>query len=609
VVSHERQQLLLLADDHRTACKAALARIAAAATSESESQGLALPGHWQLQQYEPPETLGSLALSTAPTLQPEVSEAADPVPEHPDAKETVPPVETTTSSKDLLLNVGRKRSEGSQMSVASAISLAEMTSARREAANVQSFDMFAAENDEIVPESPGGRGSASKSRTTNPSGAMDVFFSESQGSGWHRFQNRIKSFIDYGAAVLVLLNSVVLLLELEFEGSAIGGALGLIEGPDMEQVEPVFRLLDRFFVFVFTLELLMRLAVERSEFRKEWTNWLDVILVVLGLVDFYFSLQVESGDVVPKDIVLLRLVRALKSLRAFRMMRSFRLFRGLRLLVKACQCFLPSLCWAMVLLGVFMTMGALIMGNLLQSFLTDDTANFEDKEVIWLKYGTAYRAMYTLYEITFAGNWPTNSRPVLEKVSHAYVIFFVLYITVIAFAVIRVISAVFLKDTLDAAQNDAEHMVVDRLRKKAEYVEKLEIIFRAIDDSGDGIITEARMNEILSNQKIAAYFQTLDLDVHEGAALFHLLDNGDGEVTLEEFIDGIMRCKGPARAIDQVAMHADLKQLDAKMAKLLYAMGGGSSKKREKDKKNHLKAFRHDVSSAVPANFRNPKAA
>ena len=31
---------------------------------------------------------------------------------------------------------------------------------------------------------------------------------------------------------------------------------------------------------------------------------------------------------------------------------------------------------------------------------------------------------------------------------------------------------------------------------------RLEIIFKAIDDSGDGIITEARMNEILSNQKM-----------------------------------------------------------------------------------------------------------
>ena len=80
----------------------------------------------------------------------------------------------------------------------------------------------------------------------------------------------------------------------------------------------------------------------------------------------------------------------------------------------------------------------------------------------------------------------------------------------------------------------------------------------------------------------------------EGVALFHLLDNGDGEVTLEdlpgtyhvqaavqptfhcwqgcstteavshqfapvnaqEFVDGILRCKGQARAIDQVAIHS-----------------------------------------------------
>lgn len=283
-----------------------------------------------------------------------------------------------------------------------------------------------------------------------------------------------------------------------------------------------------------------------------------------------------------------------------------------------------------------MTMGALIMGNLLQSFLTDETANFEDREWIWMRYGTAYRATYTLYEITFAGNWPTNARPVLEKVSHLFVIFFVyfgeplsrsgacsswrlnprLYVTVIAFAVIRVISAVFLKDTLDAAQNDAEHLVVDRLRKKAEYVEKLERIFRAIDDSGDGIITEARMNEILSNDKIAAYFQTLDLDVHEGAALFHLLDNGDGEVTLDEFIDGIMRCKGPARAIDQVAMHADLKQLDLKLARLARHLRdsdviqsktlSGKERRREREKESrnsvsgrsaHLRPFRPDVTT------------
>lgn len=30
-----------------------------------------------------------------------------------------------------------------------------------------------------------------------------------------------------------------------------------------------------------------------------------------------------------------------------------------------------------------------------------------------------------------AGNWPTNARPVLEKVNHAYVIFYLVYITII----------------------------------------------------------------------------------------------------------------------------------------------------------------------------------
>ena len=39
---------------------------------------------------------------------------------------------------------------------------------------------------------------------------------------------------------------------------------------------------------------------------------------------------------------------------------------------QACQSFLPSLAWSMVLLGVFMFMGSLIMGNLLQVCAKDD---------------------------------------------------------------------------------------------------------------------------------------------------------------------------------------------------------------------------------------------
>lgn len=403
---------------------------------------------------------------------------------------------------------------------------------------------------------------------------MDKFLTrttrtEQETDAQQAWKMKVQTWMDYIAGFLVMFNSLVMMMELEFEGRAAGVLVGHSSNLDIHTLEDLFLSLDRVFVFLFFAEWSVRLYVEKKSFFLDVANLFDTFLVFAGLVDFIITIVAIQGEAgASRSIVVLRLMRALKSLRAIRMVRSLRFFQGLRVLVKACQCFLPSLCWAMVLLGIFMSMGALLLGNMLQEYVIDDTFSREDREWIWRRYGTTFQAMYTLFEITFAGNWPTSARPVMEKVSPYFVLFFIPYICIVVFAIIRVIGAVFLKDTLDAAQNDAEQLVIDRLRLKEHYVNKLEGIFRAIDETGNGLISEERLSSILSNPKVAAYFQTLDLDVHESAALFHILDNGDGEVTLDEFIDGIMRCKGPARAIDQVAMHAELKQLDAKVTKL-----------------------------------------
>ena len=47
------------------------------------------------------------------------------------------------------------------------------------------------------------------------------------------------------------------------------------------------------------------------------------------------------------------------------------------------------------------------------------------------------------------------------------------------------------------------------------------------------------------------------------------------QVTLEEFTDGLLRCKGPARAVEQVAMQAELRQLDGKLKKVLRLLSKG----------------------------------
>ena len=45
-----------------------------------------------------------------------------------------------------------------------------------------------------------------------------------------------------------------------------------------------------------------------------------------------------------------------------------------------------------------MSAGSLAMGNLLQEFIATDSNVLEDREWIWIHYGTAYRSLYTLYE-------------------------------------------------------------------------------------------------------------------------------------------------------------------------------------------------------------------
>ena len=56
------------------------------------------------------------------------------------------------------------------------------------------------------------------------------------------------------------------------------------------------------------------------------------------------------------------------------------------------------------------------------------------------------------------------------------------------------------------------------------------------------MITEERLGDILSSPKAVAYFQTLDVDVTESAALFSLLDNGDGEMSQEEACPAVAAC-------------------------------------------------------------------
>lgn len=71
-------------------------------------------------------------------------------------------------------------------------------------------------------------------------------------------------------------------------------------------------------------------------------------------------------------------------------------------------------------------------------------------------YGTTSRSFYTVFELTFSGGWPNYARNLVEDVHWAYAVFFFVYIIAVTFAMFRIITTLFLRDTLALASNDAE---------------------------------------------------------------------------------------------------------------------------------------------------------
>eukprot|EP00435_Cladocopium_sp_Y103_P013079 s1417_g3.t1 len=77
----------------------------------------------------------------------------------------------------------------------------------------------------------------------------------------------------------------------------------------------------------------------------------------------------------------------------------------------------------------------------------------------------------------------------------------------------------------------------------------------------------------MRDPRVQVYLESLEIDVQESTAVFRLLQNSEGVINCDDFIEGILRCKGPARAIDQILLGNDVKQVSEEVQKLTKLLG------------------------------------
>ncbi|CAJ1386041.1 unnamed protein product [Effrenium voratum] len=192
-------------------------------------------------------------------------------------------------------------------------------------------------------------------------------------------------------------------------------------------------------------------------------------------------------------------------------------------------------------------------------YITETTYSQEVKDV-FLYYGTFSRTFLSMFEILFA-NWGPPARVLVDNVSEWYSLFFLLYRCVLGFAVINVVNAIFVQQTLKTASSDEELSFKQKEKDIQMYANKVKKLFQTMDFSGDGSINLEEFSKLVKSPKLKFWMSQLELEYHDLLSLFEFLDNGDGEITLTEFIEGAARLRGGAKALDIWRMETKLEVL------------------------------------------------
>ena len=234
-----------------------------------------------------------------------------------------------------------------------------------------------------------------------------------------KFQNFI--------TILIILNAAALGLETDREIMAHIGK------------ELIF--FDHLVLFVFVIEVLIKLLNRRLEFFKNGWNIFDFIIIGIALVPSSGSFSV------------------LRALRIFRAMRLLSVVPSMRKVVQALFLAIP---------GIFSVGSIILLIFYVSSVLATNFFgnNFDE----W--FGSVGRSMYSLFQIMTLESWSMGIvRPVMAVYPYSW-IFFVIFILITSFAVMNLFIGIIV-DAMQQQSYDEQHEEAEKLSAESSEIHKL----------------------------------------------------------------------------------------------------------------------------------------
>lgn len=256
---------------------------------------------------------------------------------------------------------------------------------------------------------------------------------ESGKRNWKRFFRKIVDHRAFTPAVmtLIMINAVVVGVE-TYEHIYQGN-------------QRLFFTIDRVLLWIFTVEILLRLlAVQslRDFFRSGW-NWFDFLIVAAG--------HLFAGA---------HFVTVLRILRVIRVFRAVSVIPSLRRLVDALIMTIPSLGNIMLLMGIIFYIFGVIGTMLFQSTAPE-------------YFGNLQLSLLTLFQVVTLESWASQvMRPIFEELWWSW-IYFVGFVLVGTFVIFNLFIGVIVSNVDKSEKSEEDASVKDEINSLRSEIQEL----------------------------------------------------------------------------------------------------------------------------------------
>merc|ERR1719362_955634 len=368
------------------------------------------------------------------------------------------------------------------------------------------------------------------------------------------FERRFNLFIGF----LIILNVIVIALETDY---------GYDEADAGMDSKVGWIVVDSLFILAFVIEIGLRMFWERWKWPRSGWNWFDLLIIVLAIVDIWIlSWVTESSG----GLQVMSVFRIIRLIRLVRLVKLVRLLRGLYIILLAMWHAMQTMSFLLAIMAFGLLIYSIFAVNLIGRNPALSEIRIQGTDTVYDRFGTLFRAMYSLFELMTLEGWESVARPIVEEEPWLFV-FIVSYIMIFTFGMLNMIVATVIEKTLYYTRIMSDTQMAEERQNMQQELLRIRTMFDEGGKERAGKMTfEEFESAMRQHDSIREIFDNMGISILDARELYSVLDwDESGDLTIKEFMSGINKLQnGVCTPWDALATHAIVRNNRNKIAEL-----------------------------------------